>query len=61
MELQTRSGTAECPECFVEFQLDDVAESEIVECDDCGVELEVVELAALRLELAPQEDEDWGE
>ncbi|MDQ3398501.1 MAG: lysine biosynthesis protein LysW [Deinococcota bacterium] len=28
---------------------------------DEGVELEVVGLDPLRLELAPEEDEDWGE
>lgn len=28
---------------------------------DEGAELEVVELAPLRFELAPEEDEDWGE
>jgi alpha-aminoadipate carrier protein LysW len=28
---------------------------------DCGAELEVVSLNPLVLELAPEEEEDWGE
>ncbi len=34
---------------------------ELVVCDECGSELEVVGLEPLELELAPEEDEDWGE
>jgi alpha-aminoadipate carrier protein LysW len=53
---------AECPECAAEIELgNDVMEGEIVNCPDCGVELEVVSVAPLTLELAPEEEEDWGE
>jgi len=52
---------ATCPECAAEFELDDVIKGEIVDCPDCGVELEVVSLDPLALELAPEEEEDWGE
>ncbi len=53
---------AECPECAAEVELpDDTMIGEIVECPDCGVELEVVSLDPLELDLAPQEEEDWGE
>ncbi|GAB4559811.1 MAG: lysine biosynthesis protein LysW [Anaerolineae bacterium] len=52
---------AECPECAAEIELGDVIEGEIVECPDCGVELEVISLDPLELDLAPQEEEDWGE
>jgi len=51
-----------CPECAAEIELgDDVMEGEIVDCPDCGVELEVVSLDPLALDLAPEEEEDWGE
>ena len=53
--------TAECPECGAELKLEDVMEGEIVDCPDCGVELEVIGLEPLTLELAPEEEEDWGE
>jgi len=35
--------------------------SEIIECPDCRSELEVVELDPVRLALAPEVEEDWGE
>ena len=53
--------TAKCPECDAELELDDVMEGEIVVCSDCGVDLEVVSLSPLTLQLAPMEEEDWGE
>jgi alpha-aminoadipate carrier protein LysW len=50
----------ECPECTGDVSLPaDVMESEIIQCADCGVELEVISLDPL--ELAPVEEEDWGE
>ena len=52
---------ATCPECAAQIEQDDVMEGEIVDCPDCGVELEVVSISPLRLDLAPEEEEDWGE
>ncbi|MBN1640004.1 MAG: lysine biosynthesis protein LysW [Anaerolineae bacterium] len=52
----------ECPECGAEIELpDDTIEGEIVECPDCGIELEVIRLDPPAVDLAPQEEEDWGE
>jgi alpha-aminoadipate/glutamate carrier protein LysW len=51
----------QCPECEAELNLDDVVQGEIVVCSDCGVDLEVISLQPLTLELAPMEEEDWGE
>jgi alpha-aminoadipate carrier protein LysW len=53
--------TAHCPECDAEIQLVDVIEGEIVVCPDCGVDLEVISLNPVKLDLAPMEEEDWGE
>jgi alpha-aminoadipate carrier protein LysW len=50
-----------CPECDAEIVLEDVLIGEIIVCSDCGVDLEVVQLNPLTLELAPMEEEDWGE
>ena len=56
------SKVAECPECAADVALPaDVMESEIVICPDCGVELEVINLDPPTLDLAPEEEEDWGE
>lgn len=56
------SKSAECPECAAEVSLpNDVMEGEIIQCPDCGAELEVVNVDPPTLELAPEEEEDWGE
>jgi lysine biosynthesis protein LysW len=39
----------------------DPLQGEIIPCVACGADLEVVALAPFRLELAPDEQEDWGE
>jgi len=53
---------AECPECAADVALPaDVMEGEIVPCPECGLELEVISLEPLKLEQAPEEEEDWGE
>lgn len=53
--------TANCPECEAELTLENVVQGEIVVCSDCGVDLEVTNLQPLTLEVAPMEEEDWGE
>ncbi len=52
---------ANCPECEAEIAMDKPLRGEIVVCPDCGAELEVVSENPLAFELAPQEEEDWGE
>ena len=61
MALQTITATAPCPECFGEVELTDVMQNEIVQCGDCGADLEVTSIEPVTLELAPEEEEDWGE
>ena len=53
---------AKCVECGSSITLPDgTVENEILDCDSCGVELEVVSLDPPTVELAPEEQEDWGE
>ena len=52
---------AECPECGAEITLSNVLRGEIVQCPDCGADLEVTSVEPVQLELAPMEQEDWGE
>lgn len=53
---------ANCPECGTELNLgEDVMAHEIVECEACNVELEIISTEPLKVELAPEEEEDWGE
>jgi alpha-aminoadipate carrier protein LysW len=35
--------------------------NEIIVCPDCGVDLEVTSLDPATVEMAPMEEEDWGE
>mgnify|MGYP001070249346 CR=1 FL=1 len=50
-----------CPECGTELQDAGYDLGELIVCDDCGSELEVVGLNPLEVDLAPLEEEDWGE
>jgi alpha-aminoadipate/glutamate carrier protein LysW len=54
--------TVSCPECAAEINLAEKTEvGEIIVCPDCGVDLEVTGLNPVMVELAPMEQEDWGE
>ncbi|GAC1343850.1 MAG: lysine biosynthesis protein LysW [Candidatus Dormibacteria bacterium] len=54
--------SAACPECDAGVTTtDDVEVGEIVQCPECAVDLEVTARDPVRLELAPAEEEDWGE
>lgn len=55
------STAFECPECAKALSARPTMTGEILDCDDCGAELEVVSLSPLRVELAPDVEEDWGE
>jgi alpha-aminoadipate/glutamate carrier protein LysW len=57
----TTTFSAHCPECDAEITLEGVIQGEIIVCSDCGVDLEAVSLDPPTLELAPMEEEDWGE
>lgn len=55
-------STVSCPECAAEISLDKGTEAgEIIVCPDCGVDLEVISLDPAEVQLAPMEQEDWGE
>ena len=54
--------TAACPECDAQVEIGGDAEvGEIVGCPECGADLEVRSLTPARLEVAPPEEEVWGE
>ena len=60
--MSTVETTTVCPECDAPVATaPDVVAGEVLPCAECGVELEVVALAPLTLEIAPPEEEDWGE
>jgi len=55
-------STITCTECEAEITPDaNVELGEIIVCPDCGIDLEITSLNPLTVELAPMEQEDWGE
>jgi alpha-aminoadipate carrier protein LysW len=55
-------STVSCVECAAEIDLAENTEvGEIIVCPDCGVDLEVTALEPAAVQLAPMEQEDWGE
>ncbi len=56
---------ANCSECDAEIDIPvGTEEGEIFQCQECEAELEVAEITEddeVTLDLAPEEDEDWGE
>ncbi len=57
----TGTAVATCPECGAEWEVSGLTKGEIIQCPECGVELEVMSVGPLELQLAPEEEEDWGE
>ena len=51
---------ATCPECDAEIEVDefDVDKGDQLSCPECGSNLEVVSLAPLELDVAPDDDDD---
>jgi alpha-aminoadipate carrier protein LysW len=59
---ENQMSTVTCPECAAEITLEEGTEAgEIIVCSDCGVDLEITALEPATVQLAPMEQEDWGE
>jgi alpha-aminoadipate carrier protein LysW len=55
-------SSVNCTECDATIALSaDTEVGEIIVCPDCGVDLEVTSLDPAEVNLAPMEQEDWGE
>lgn len=50
-----------CPTCGAGIATDGVEQGEILTCADCGTELEVLSVNPVKIALAPETEEDWGE
>lgn len=51
----------ECPICGSELETQGLELSELLPCPDCGSDLEVTSVDPVSFEIAPEEQEDWGE
>jgi alpha-aminoadipate carrier protein LysW len=61
--MSTVSTAVQCLQCATDIEIPAATEpGDIVACRGCSQEHEVVELQpTVRLELAPEVEEDWGE
>lgn len=50
-----------CPTCGADVATGSLEQGEILTCVECGTELEVLALDPVRIALAPETQEDWGE
>lgn len=58
----TETAHAACPECDASIRFDrPPLNGQVARCADCGTELEVTSTNPIRLEVAPEVEEDWGE
>lgn len=54
--------TSSCPICEASLEIkEDTVIGELMSCDDCGTELEVTSTEPVKIEEAPEVEEDWGE
>lgn len=61
-ESAVAPSAVECPECAGNTPLTRrPLNGEVVRCGECGVELEITCTNPLRVEVAPEVQEDWGE
>ena len=51
----------ECPMCGITLHYENPELNELLPCPDCGTDLEVTSLDPPELDIAPMEQEDWGE
>ena len=52
---------SECPVCGASVPPETWEIGELVDCVECGEMLEVISLSPPQFDVAPEEDEDWGE
>ena len=58
----TETIQSACPVCDASINFDrPPLNGQVARCPDCGSELEVTCTNPVRLELAPEVEEDWGE
>lgn len=61
-QATTAGAITACPECDAQVTFTRrPLNAEIAVCPGCAAELEVTSTNPLRLELAPEVEEDWGE
>lgn len=59
---KAKKNSVKCLECMAEIKIEeDIKKGEVVTCSECNTDLEVIQVTPLKLKLAPQVQEDWGQ
>jgi lysine biosynthesis protein LysW len=57
-----KKETNKCLECMAEVKVGaDAQKGEVISCPECSTDLEIVSVRPLKLALAPEVQEDWGQ
>jgi alpha-aminoadipate carrier protein LysW len=61
-KMDKKKSSNKCLECMAEIKIgDDTQKGEVITCSECSTDLEVVQVKPLKLALAPEVQEDWGQ
>lgn len=59
--MKTKIKT-KCLECMAELELaGDLQKGEVTTCPECSTDLEILQIKPIKLALAPEVQEDWGQ
>ena len=60
--MDKNKGSNKCLECMAEIKIEkDAQKGEVVSCPECSTDLEITSIKPLKLALAPEVQEDWGQ
>lgn len=60
--MDKQKSSNKCLECMAEIKIgSDIQKGEVITCSECSTDLEVVQVKPLKLVLAPEVQEDWGQ
>ena len=60
--MSNQKIVTKCLECQAQINLDPNAQiGEVITCAECSTDLEVIQIKPLKLNLAPEVQEDWGQ
>lgn len=60
--MSNKKNEIKCLECQAQITLEaDVQAGEVITCPECSTDLEVIQVKPLKLGLAPEVQEDWGQ
>jgi alpha-aminoadipate carrier protein LysW len=60
--MNNKKIETKCLECQAQISLDTTTQvGEVITCPECSTDLEVIQVKPLKLSLAPEVQEDWGQ